>query len=216
MDSDTRRAKRSLGQVQGGPLQSRARKFAGLFAAMALAFVLMPAPSSRAQELESGGGGDLVLFRPAIDSKGHITVNGTEVLGHLDYAFGLILDAGIGLMPYRAFAEDDTVAGADAVRERNLVDMMISGSFSFNLGIKNWLVVGAQLPVRLTRGAAASALLNDGTPFYNGGTSPVRALSHEGIGDITIHAKARLLRFDRDRKVGLAAIARLGVPTGKS
>ncbi|NLE47998.1 MAG: OmpA family protein [Sandaracinaceae bacterium] len=171
---------------------------------------------ANAQELENGGGVDLVLFRPAIDSKGRITVNGTEVLGHLDYAFGLILDAGIGMMPYRGFAEDDTVGGADAPRERDLVDVMVSGTFSFNLGIKNWLVLGVQLPVRLTRGAAVSALMNDGTPFYNGGTSPVRALSNEGIGDLTIHAKARLLRFDRHRKVGLAAIARLGVPTGKS
>src|SRR5690606_28547123 len=186
MDSNTRR-----GEVAG-----RRRGALSLAFALVLGSIFWAATVANAQELENGGGVDIVLFRPAIDSKGHITVNGTEVLGHLDYAFGLILDAGIGMMPYRGFAEDDTVGGADAPRERDLVDVMVSGTFSFNLGIKNWLVLGVQLPVRLTRGAAVSALMNDGTPFYNGGTSPVRALSNEGIGDLTIHAKARLLRFD--------------------
>jgi len=43
------------------------------------------------------GGFDLRLFRPAVDSKGVVTVNGTDILGSRAFSFGLILDLGRGL-----------------------------------------------------------------------------------------------------------------------
>ena len=45
-------------------------------------------------ELAMPDGMDLHLFRPAVDSKGHLSVNGTDILGHLDFSFGLVLDFG--------------------------------------------------------------------------------------------------------------------------
>lgn len=186
------------------------RKFA-LFT-LVTALIAGSASFAHAQQLE-GGGVDLALFRAPVDSKGHITVNGTDIIGHNDYSFGLILDAGIGLLPFYGFEEDTATSGAEASRERRLLDTMISGTFMLNWGIKNVVVVGAQLPVRLTRGAAIHGLLNDGSSFYNPPTS--RGASEEGIGDIQLHAKVRLLRVERN-PIGLAAIVRLGIPTGDS
>src|SRR6185295_9219436 len=33
---------------------------------------------------------DLQVFRPAMDSKGYITLNSSQVLGQLDFSFGLV------------------------------------------------------------------------------------------------------------------------------
>jgi OmpA-OmpF porin, OOP family len=183
------------------------RKLAVLI--LAAVFLVGAPDHGRAQSLETGGL-DLSLFRAPVDSKGHIAVNGTDIIGHNDYAFGLVLDAGIGLLPYYGFENDGATTAENATRENRLVDMMVSGTFLLNWGIKNWVVVGAQLPVRLARGAAVSGLLNDGSSFYN---TSARGLSQEGLGDIQLHAKVRILRVER-KPVGLAAIVRLGLPTG--
>jgi len=33
---------------------------------------------------------NMQLFRPAIDSKGYVTLNASQVLGHKDFSLGLI------------------------------------------------------------------------------------------------------------------------------
>ena len=42
----------------------------------------------------NSNGFDTHLFRPAMDSKGLFTVNGSDVLGARDFSFGLVLDYG--------------------------------------------------------------------------------------------------------------------------
>src|SRR5436190_1941092 len=49
----------------------------------------------------NGNGINTRLFRPAVDSKGFFSVNGTDVIGKMDYAFGLVLDGGFGLLRVR-------------------------------------------------------------------------------------------------------------------
>src|SRR5687768_13008709 len=79
------------------------------FASSLLALALLAAvpiahvPTAHAQERAgrlTAGGMDLHLFRPAVDSKGHLSVNGTDVLPHLGISFGLILDGGFGMLPF--------------------------------------------------------------------------------------------------------------------
>jgi OOP family OmpA-OmpF porin len=184
-----------------------------LLAAIGLA---SPAPAS-AQSTGRlvTGGMDLHLFRPAVDSKGHLSVNGTDILGNLDFSFGLVLDGGFGLVPYDGFvnssetlaSEADRCAGRDVLCGR-LVDTMLTGTAHFNLGLANLLVVGVQVPVIVGNGPdlTVPGVFND---------DPVtRGLDYQGIGNITVHGKIRLLRTERNSGFGLAGILQLEIPTG--
>jgi hypothetical protein len=46
----------------------------------------------------TGQGLDTHLFRPAMDSKGLFSVNGSDVLGKREFSFGLVLDYGHDLL----------------------------------------------------------------------------------------------------------------------
>ena len=60
----------------------------GLASVLAGAAALVAAPDDAAAQAESlsneQGGANAHLFRPPVDSKGFITVNGADVVGHLD------------------------------------------------------------------------------------------------------------------------------------
>jgi len=148
---------------------------------------------------------DLHLFRPAVDSKGHFFVNGADILGAGDVSFGLVIDGGFGILPVNAFVNDDGVAAADASRADRVVERYLTGTLMFNVGIANRLVVGAQAPVQLVSGPN---LTLPGQYNDDGG-----GLDYQGFGNLVLHAKVRLLRPERD-PVGLAAIARVELPTG--
>jgi len=154
------------------------------------------------------GGMDLHLFRPAIDSKGHLSVNGTDILGHRDFSFGLVLDAGFGILPFRGFVDDSSVRPLDADRTDRIVSQAFTGTLHFNYGLFNRVVVGLQLPIVVMNGSAIEV-----PGEYNIDTRAPRGLAYQGIGAITIHAKARILRAERD-PIGLAAILRVQLPTG--
>jgi outer membrane protein OmpA-like peptidoglycan-associated protein len=73
--------------------------------------------------------------------------------------------------------------------------------------------VGIQVPIQIINGEAVSI-----PGFYGWSTdSPpsgeIRGLSFQGLGDISIHGKLRILRAERD-PVGLALVARVGLPSG--
>ena len=73
-----------------------ARLCAGVLAAI-VATVLVPATAhaqTNPPPLTTGEGFDFRLFRPAVDSKGQFSVNGTDILGAWDLAFGLVVDWG--------------------------------------------------------------------------------------------------------------------------
>lgn len=160
-----------------------------------------PIPSS------NGNGFDLRLFRPAVDSKGQFTINGTDILGAGDLSFGFVGDVGFGLL---------RIGG---MNNAPLMDNQISGVLSANVGIGNVVVIGAQLPVHLFSGAGRSSqtqTLFDGIPTSGPGgyNPPGRGLSYQGLGDITLHAKLRWLRVEYF-PVGLAIILQGGWgPTG--
>ena len=62
----------------------------GLLAAFAATLSLAsPAAAQDGLNESNGGGFDLRLFRPAVDSKGLITLNGTDILGSGRFSFGL-------------------------------------------------------------------------------------------------------------------------------
>ena len=77
--------KRTLARLAGA-------LFAVSFASSALAQEEFRAPEG------NGEGFDTHLFRPAVDSKGFFTVNGTDILGSGDFSFGMVLDYGKNLL----------------------------------------------------------------------------------------------------------------------
>ena len=50
----------------------------------------------------NGDGMDTHLFRPAVDSKGFFSVNGSDILGKNDVSFGLVLDWGRNIVRTRS------------------------------------------------------------------------------------------------------------------
>ncbi len=165
-------------------------------------------PSTASAQQVEGGGFDLRLFRHAVDSKGIASVNGTDVLGHLDYSFGMILDGAFNLAPYSGFINSSTRLAADAERTDFLVRQYFSGVLHFNVGLLNKLVLGAQLPIIVIRGQNVTVP----GQFNTGGDA---GLGYQGIGNIILHAKYRILPSEQN-PVGLAAVLQLGLPTGKS
>src|SRR3954468_9884228 len=52
-------------------------------------WLLLHGSAARAQDATADAF-SLQNFRPAVDSKGYITVNASQILGHLDFSFGLV------------------------------------------------------------------------------------------------------------------------------
>ena len=196
---------------------------------LGLLTLLAGSPSTARAQSNAGrlvnGGMDLHLFRPAVDSKGHLSVNGTDVLPHLGISFGLLLDGGFGMLPFDGFVNNSSRSLAElgtdycGVDRSNilcgrLVDTQLTGTLHFNLGLANLMIVGVQIPVSIGSGANVSVpgIYNDDT--VAGFTSS--GLDNQSLGNIAIHGKIRLLRAERNDGFGLGAIVQLELPTGNS
>jgi outer membrane protein OmpA-like peptidoglycan-associated protein len=156
----------------------------------------------------NGKGMDTHLFRPAMDSKGLFSINGTEILGANDISFGLILDYGETLLRVipSAGAPGPSLPNASGVAPNQLINDSFQGTFQFNYGIKNLVVVGLDLPVILMTGNAEENAA--GNPVVDGwGTGQLNAQNLEFIG---IHGKLRILRVERG--FGIAVGLQMGVP----
>ena len=215
--------------VSGLSCSLRAPTFILLIAALAAGAVLSAAPRVEAQRAArrlTGGGLDLHLFRPAVDSKGYLSVNGTDILGHLDFSFGLIVDGGFGLVPFDGFLNDDASSAGCVARDGamlpmsgcpagnlsrgRLVDYVFTGTLHANLGLFNFLEVGLQIPVAFSAGPSITipGAYNDpqmGQP---------RGVDYQGFGGLVVHAKARFLRAERNSGIGLGAVLQVEFPTG--
>ena len=190
------------------------------------AFILlgssMPSAAAAQNATINGGGMDLHLFRPAIDSRGYFSVNGSEVMPHKEFSFGLVLDAGFGILRYNGFVNDPNQAADQASRQSRISKQAFTGTFMFNIGLVDRLVLGIQLPITFFRGDAVQTpdRMPDGT--CTGATSAgclynyqAAGLRSQGVGDLTISAKARLLNLG-EFPVGIAVTLRAGFPTAKT
>ncbi|MGD0675667.1 MAG: OmpA family protein [Polyangiaceae bacterium] len=132
----------------------------------------------------NGSGFDTHLFRPAMDSKGLFTVNGTEVLGAKDYSFGLIIDYAHVLLR--------------APSGGQLIDHSFQGTLQANYGLLNQFVVGLDVPIDLMSGGARS------DAAYAGLWS-TQELQFQGVGYVAAHAKWRATRVERGFGIALGA-----------
>jgi outer membrane protein OmpA-like peptidoglycan-associated protein len=169
-----------------------ARAVAG--AAMAAAVVL-GAGEARAQNAipssTNGSGFDTHLFRPALDSKGLFTVNGSDILGAKEFSLGLILDYGHVLLR--------------EPQDTNLIEHSFQGTLQFNYGIANQVAVGVELPINLMSGSPLQTFPDDWGP---------QKLDAQGVGYFAAHAKWRITRVEKG--VGLALALQIGDGLGGS
>ncbi|HWA72470.1 MAG TPA: OmpA family protein [Polyangiaceae bacterium] len=166
----------------------------------------------------NGDGMDTHLFRPAVDSKGFFSVNGSDILGKGDISFGLVLDYGRNLMRTRSDSTPTDAAGQPCVDETcmgvmgngtgvpALVQNSFQGTFGFNYGVANLAVVGVSIPVILMTGDAAYQIGPNGA-LYNS-----QNLDAQRISGLVLHGKYRLTRVDRT--IGLGAVLQAGIPLG--
>jgi OOP family OmpA-OmpF porin len=161
-------------------------------------FLALPS-SALAQQ---GGNIDLQAFRPAMDSRGFITVNASQVLGHNELSFGLVTTWGRGVLRF----ED-----ADSTYEvQNVITPTLVAAYGLRVaGIE--LELGAGVPFTIMSG--------DRQPDSDGGTpgDPNDDASYrfegQGMGDASFHLKWRARSTSRPPGLGAALIASVTLPT---
>src|SRR6478736_503188 len=207
---------------------------AGLLPAATLSAALAFAPRAAQAQFASatrvpatnGNGMDTHLFRPAIDSKGFFSVNGSDILGAGNVSFGLVLDYGHNLMRTRASnvpsgtrmdSEGNEIMGEGCVDEncssvtgegagvKALVQNSFQGTFGFNYGVANMATVGLSIPVNLMTGDVAYNIGRNDTGLYNSAK-----LDSQKLSFLALHGKLRLTRVDRG--IGLAVLLQAGIP----
>lgn len=146
----------------------------------------------------TGAGADVHLYRPAVDARGFFSVNGASVLPHKAFSFGLVLDYGHNLMPL------SSGHGAE-----HMVDHALQGTFNFNFGLFDRLVLGLTAPVVLNWGAAATDIGPGGTGNYD-----TQGLTAQALGALALHAKFMIL--PPTSVIGIALLAQGGIGIGQS
>jgi outer membrane protein OmpA-like peptidoglycan-associated protein len=172
---------------------------AGLFASGTAA----AQPAQNVIAPNNGDGFDTHLFRPAMDSKGFFTVNGSEVLGHQDISFGLVIDYGRTLLRVQDLSNQGQ-------KSAQFINDSFQGIGTFSYGLWNRLIVGIDLPVNLLAG---DPMVNSTgqvlAPFTNQVTG--NALdSQEFFPYLGLHGKFRILRTEDG--LGVAVGLHLGLP----
>ena len=185
-----------------------ARPRLGLAKAVAVTALTALAAEAHAQQL-SNAPVDLELFRPAMDSKGFITLNSSAVLGQGDFSFGLVT----------SYARKPlTLTGNQMFGGKTntfSVDTLVVPSLQAAVGFTKFSHFGLELGVILPL-AVVSGVGNPTDPGANPNTNlddHQYTFTKQGIGDIQIHPKIRLMNATRNG-LGFAIIPSLILPTG--
>ncbi|HEY8073064.1 MAG TPA: OmpA family protein [Labilithrix sp.] len=159
------------------------------FAVMLVPLGASAQPRPNAIPSSNGDGIDTHLFRPALDSRGLIAVNGADVLDAGRVSLGLTIDYGRNIL---------------RAPEQPLVANSLTGTVHFSYGIANRAVVGVSAPALVMSGDATSAV---------SGWGP-QALDEQSIGWIALHGKVELLKPKSG--LGVALGAQVGVPVSEA
>ena len=147
-----------------------------------------------------GGDIDLQAFRPAMDSRGYITVNASQVLGHGELSFGLVTHWGHNLLRFES--------GENTYRVIDVLSPTLIAAVGLRAGLE-W-ELGVSLPFGVMSGDRGPDYLgtagdpNDDRDFRFDG---------QGIGDVGLHAKTRLLDTSHGARIGLALVGSAYLPT---
>ncbi len=151
---------------------------------------------------QEGGNIDLQAFRPAMDSRGFITVNASQVLGPNEPSFGLVTTWGRGLLRF----ED----GDNTYEVENVITPTLVAAFGLPLpGIE--LEIGGALPFSIMSGDRQPDS-DAGTPGNPNDDQSYR-FDGQGVGDASLHLKWRFRSTSRPPGIGAALIASVSFPT---
>ena len=143
---------------------------------------------------EPAGNIDLNLFRPAMDSRGYLTVNASQVLGDRELSFGLgSLDWGSGLLKLSGNGATYSID--------NIISATLIGAYGIHAG-----------PLELEFGASVPFVIMSGDRGPDQVDKEFK-LDGQGVGNIGLHFKTRFLKTSRYPHVGLGVIASVYLPT---
>ena len=149
---------------------------------------------------QPAGNLDLNAFRPAMDSRGYLTVNASNILGHNQISFGIVLDLGHKMLSF-------TSAGGENTYEiENIVAATLLAAYGLELGPLEF-EFGASLPLVIMSG--------DRDPDARVTQTDVRRfkLDGQGVGNVGLHLKTRFLKSNRGPKIGVGVIGSIYLPT---
>ena len=171
------------------------------FAPIGVAFALLLSAAPVAAQ-GTGANIDLNAFRPAMDSRGYVTINASQVLGHKELSFGLVTNWGRNVLLFEE--------GQNTYEVNNVITPTLMAAYGLKFGLVE-LEFGLSMPFNVMSG--------DRGPDDDGGTPDQPnddenfQFDGQGIGDIGVHLKTRFLNTSRGPKIGLAVIASLYLPT---
>lgn len=148
-----------------------------------------------------GANADINAFRPAIDSRGYITVNASQVLGHKDLSFGLVTNWGHSVLTLEK--------GGATYEVENIISPTLVAAYGLKFGFAE-LELGLSLPVHITTGDRGPDFLGDRTDPND---DKNYGFEGQGFGDVGIHLKTRFLSTSKGPQIGVGLIASLYVPT---
>src|SRR5688572_33485998 len=97
---------------------------------VALVLAALSAPA-----LAQGGDVPLDTFKPAMDSRGYLTVNASQVLGHKELSFGIgALDWGYKMLQLGDGDTCDTDTGMPCYSINNVITATLIGAFGLKAG----------------------------------------------------------------------------------
>ena len=154
-----------------------------------------------AAHAQPAGNVPLDTFRPAMDSRGYITVNASQTLGDKEVSFGLgALDWGHDLLNLDANGKTYTID--------NVIQATLSAAVGLRVGPAD-LELGASIPFAIMTG--------DRGPDAIAGANPnehqAYKLDGQGLGNIALHVKTRFLKTSRGPHLGLGLVASVYLPT---
>ena len=174
----------------------RSARFCGVAATLA---VFLGASTAHAQQ---GGNIDLSGFRPAMDSRGYLTVNASQMLGHTEFSFGLgALDWGYKLASFEN--------GTNEYSVDNIITATLIGAFGLKAGPLE-LEFGVSVPLRIMGGdrgpdsPGPTDSPNDDQQFNMDG---------QGLGNLGLHFKTRILKTSRKPGIGVGLVASVFLDT---
>ncbi len=141
---------------------------------------------------------NLQLFRPAVDSKGFVTVNASQVLGHLDWSLGLV-----GTWAH------DVLDLTGPNKSRFDVSNLITPQLQVALGLFKYFEIGVSLPIHIMSGSRGPSYTSPDDGHFSSGLT----FGAQYVGDIGIHLKGRLLNSSR-YPIGIGVLASIYAPSG--
>src|SRR5262249_16279759 len=166
----------------------------GLVKAVVVTALTALAAEAHAQQL-SNAPVDLEIFRPAMDSKGFITINSSAVLGAGDFPFGLVTS--YARKPLTLTGAGMPFGGQAATFS---VDTLVVPSLQAAVGFTKLAHLGLELGVILPLGVV-SGVGNPTDPGANPSTNlddHTYTFTKQGIGDLQVHPKIRLMNATRN------------------